>query len=190
MGIDYFLTYKSPKPLAILISEKLEKLLDDMERNLGFVLSDGKNLDWNDVLSGYGAITEWFGHNLCHNKPITNIKTVLNIYMVINRYEEELYDIVDAKERNNRFFELLNSHDYKPDILPDDKIKQYRVLAQKLKREKEGPFQLSWPLNLMYVRLLRLSKDVHVILMDGFSYKSTLHLENRVKTNQLAFIIL
>ena len=138
MGIDYFLTYKSPKPLAILISEKLEKLLDDMERNLGFVLSDGKNLDWNDVLSGYGAITEWFGHNLCHNKPITNIKTVLNIHMVINRYEEELYDIVDAKERNNRFFELLNSHDYKPDILPDDKIKQYRVLAQKLKREKEG----------------------------------------------------
>lgn len=126
------------KPLARLISDKLAKLIENLDRNLGFIEREGKDLDWNNVLANYSVLTDWFLYNLEHKKPITNLNAVLNIYMVINRHEEELLDIPDKKSRHNKFFEYLNSHDYVPDILPYDRIQNYRQIARKLRREKEA----------------------------------------------------
>lgn len=137
-GIGHLLTHKPPKPLASLISEKLTKLLDEIERSLDFIQRDGKDLDWNHVLADYSVITGWFCYNIENNKPITNLNAVLNIYMVISRHEEELLDITDADDRNDKFFEYLNAHDYDPEVLPKDRIAQYRNTARKLRRGREA----------------------------------------------------
>ena len=137
-GIDYLLSYQSIGSLQHLIREKLLSVLDELEHDLDFIKRDGGDLDWNEVLVRYGVLTGWFGHNLENSKPICDLNAVLNIYLVINQREEELLDIVDPRERNDRFFKYLHAHEYDRSALPHERIHKYKSMAENLATETRG----------------------------------------------------
>jgi len=105
-GINHLLSYKSSIPIAILVASKLSKILDDVEYNLKFIERNGKDLNWNNVFLRYSVLTSWFLHNLEIDKPIKNMNTILNIYIVLNKHNEELIDISDLKNRDKKIFRV------------------------------------------------------------------------------------
>jgi hypothetical protein len=136
-GISYLLTYQGSKSLAGLMSEKAHRLVDKLDHYIS-TLEAEDGFDWNNVLTRYEIFTSVFLNNLLKGKKLTNLTSVLNIYCVINRHENELLDIDDKTAREKKFFEFLHAHKFNPAILPHAEIAQFRAKANIIAKGPEA----------------------------------------------------
>ncbi|MEQ8854898.1 hypothetical protein [Gimesia sp.] len=136
--LSAIVTYDFKKDVRPLIAQRIQNLLDQLKSNIEFLTRDDDN-DFNGVFSQRFAImTNWFLENEKKSCPMNNPNVAVNIYLALNGHEERLLDIEDPNERQIEFFKVLNSHDFKKDILSSIDFARYQHLIDTVQTQSEA----------------------------------------------------
>ena len=138
--LDRIITFDFKKDVRSLIAQRIQNLIDGLQRNIGFLTEYDDN-DFNGVLGHRFAImTGWFFANERKGNRMNDPRVAVNIYLAVMEHEERLLDIEDPNERAKEFADIVNAHDFKKDILSSIDFARYQQLIDDVptKSEAEG----------------------------------------------------
>lgn len=138
--LNTIITYDFSKDVRPLIAQRLQNLVDRLQRNIGFLTEYDDN-DFNGALGHRFAImTDWFFENERNGNVMNDPRVAVNIYVAVMEHEDHLLDIEDPRERAREFANIVNAHDFKKDILSSIDFTGYQRLIDDVlsKSEAEG----------------------------------------------------